>query len=238
MGRTSISVVIPTFNEEENLRRCIKSLAEQTNDNFEVLVADGGSMDNTVEIAEKNGLKVLDVEKTRPHDVSTAKNMGAKYSKGEILFFLDADMVIDANCFEVLQNEYMESEIVGVALKVLPYYGNKVEKAMYECNNYLARIANKIGFHELSYFSCHSYRKDVFMSVGGFRKDLYACEDLDLSLRVRHFGRYLVTPKSTIWTSTRRLRRDSYTSYLIKYIKYLTEYYFWDRVTDYYDDLC
>ena len=237
MRELLFSIVIPTLNEEENIGYCIKSLAEQTWPHYEVIVADGGSTDNTIEIAETNGFKVLSVEKTRPHDVGTAKNLGAKHSEGSVLVFLDADMSIDPNCLEVLAEGYRNPEVVGVALKVLPSESNRLETALYECNNVLARLGNKIGFHEISYFSCHSYRKDAFMQVGGFRTDLYACEDLDLSLRLRHTGKYVVTPRSTLWTSPRRLREWSHHWYLYKYMRYLAEYYIYDKVTDFYDDL-
>lgn len=232
-----ISVIIPTLNEEENLGHCVKSLSEQTRQNFEVIIADGGSVDRTVELALDNGFNVISVEKTRPHDVSTAKNLGAKYATGDVLFFLDADMILERNAFDVLYDGYRNPDVVGIALKVMPSDPNRIEKVMYQCNNYMARISNKIGFHELSYFSCHSYRREAFMQVGGFRTDLYACEDLDLSLRLRYLGKYLVTPRSTIFTSPRRLREWSNTGYLYKYVRYLTEYYIMDRVSELYDDL-
>ena len=75
------------------------------------------------------------------------------------------------------------------------------------------------------------------MQVGGFRTDLCACEDLDLSLRLRCLGKYVVTPMSTLWTPPRRLREWSKTGYLYKYMKYLTEYFLLDKVSSYYDDL-
>ncbi len=237
MGEKFLSVIIPTLNEEDNLGQCVKSLAMQKMQDFEVIVADGGSTDRTIDIAEKNGFKVLMVEKTRPHDVSTAKNLGAKHADGEVLFFLDADMYLETNCFEVLRDGYKDPDVIGIALKVLPSDSNRVEKMLYECNNYLAKIGNMIGLHEISYFSCHSYRKDAFMWVGGFRMDLLACEDLDLSLRMRRFGRYMVTPRTVLWTSPRRLREWSHHGYVWRYTKFLAEYYLMDKITDFYEDL-
>lgn len=237
MGGTLFSVVIPTLNEEENLGVCFKSLMEQTHKEFEVIIVDGGSHDSTVDMAERNGFDIIEVEKTRPHDVSAAKNEGARHARGDVLFFLDADMALEANCFELLGEEYREPDVVGVACKVLPLEGNGLENVMYQFNNILARLANRVGVHEFSYFSCHSYRKDCFEKVGGFRDDLLACEDLDLSLRLRHLGRYVVTPGTTLWTSPRRLREWSYPGYVLRYLKYLTQYYLTKRVADYYEDL-
>ncbi|RLI08331.1 hypothetical protein DRO42_06555 [Candidatus Bathyarchaeota archaeon] len=237
MGGTTFSIIIPTLNEEKNLGICFKSLMEQTYKDFEVIIVDGGSKDNTVDMAERYGFDILEVEKTRPHDVSAAKNEGARHSRGDLLFFLDADMAMEPNCLEVLAEGFQEPDIVGIACKVLPLEGNSLESVMYECNNILARVANRVGVHEFSYFSCHSYRKDCFEKVGGFREDLLACEDLDLSLRLRHLGRYLVTPRTILWTSPRRLREWSYSGYVLRYLRYLTQYYLTNRVTDYYEDL-
>ena len=237
MGRTMFSVIIPTLNEEKNLGICFKSLIEQTYREFEVIIVDGGSQDRTVEMAERNGFDIIEVEKTRPHDVSAAKNEGAKHAHGDILFFLDADMALKPNCFEVLDGGYRDQGVIGVACMVLPLGGNSLETAMYQCNNILARFANYVGVHEFSYFSCHSYRKEFYEKVGGFREDLLACEDLDLSLRLRDLGRYTVTTETTIWTSPRRLREWSYPGYVLRYAKYLAQYYLTNRVTDYYEDL-
>jgi glycosyltransferase involved in cell wall biosynthesis len=231
------SVIIPTLNEEENLGGCFKSLMEQTCKDFEVIIVDGGSQDRTIDLAERNGFDILEVEKTRPHDVSAAKNEGARHARGDVLFFLDADMALDPNCFEVLVDEYANPDVVGVSCRVLPIEGNSLENRMYKFNNFLVKYANLVGVHELSYFSCHSYLKDCFEKVGGFRMDLLACEDLDLSLRLRHLGRYIVTPRTTLWTSPRRLREWSYSGYVLRYMRYLIQYYMLKRVADLYDDL-
>lgn len=236
-GGKTFSVIIPTLNEEENLRICFKSLMEQRNKDFEVIIVDGGSRDHTIDVAERNGFDILEVEKTRPHDVGAAKNEGARHARGDVLFFLDADMALEPNCFEALYEEYTTADVVGVACKVLPFEGNGLENVMYQINNILARVANRIGVHEFSYFSCHSYRKDCFEKVGGFREDLLACEDLDLSLRLRSLGRYVVTPRTTLLTSPRRLREWSYSGYVFRYIRYLIQYYLARQVTDCYEDL-
>ena len=237
MGFSLMSVIIPTLNEEAILGFALESLKKQSFQNYEVVIADGGSTDRTMEIAEEYGCRFLKVPKTRPHDVSTAKNMGSKYAYGDALFFLDADMSLDPNAFEVIDEEYDDPNVVGVALKVLPSESKGLEVFLYNINNVMAKIGNATGIHELSYFSCHTYRTESFMEVGGFRTDLLACEDHDLSLRLRYLGKYIVSHKSTLWTSPRRLREWSNTGYMLKYLKYLRDYYLTDKVNEYYDDL-
>lgn len=237
MSDMFFSVVIPTLNEEENLGICFKSLMAQTYKELEVIVVDGGSQDRTVDMAEHNGFDIIEVEKKRPHDVSAAKNEGARHAKGDILFFLDADMALEPDCFKLLNEEYRNPGVVGVSCKVLPFEGNGLEHLMYQFNNILVRMANRIGVHEFSYFSCHSYLKACFQKVGGFREDLLACEDLDLSLRLRQLGRYIVAHGTTLWTSPRRLREWSYPGYVFRYVKYLAQYYLTKHVSDYYEKI-
>jgi len=232
-----MSVIIPTLNEEKRLRKALDSLKKQTFQNYEVVIADGGSTDSTEEIAIEYGCKFVDVPKTRPHDVSTAKNVGVDAADGDAIFLLDADMYLDPNAFEVIDEKYDDPTVVGVALKVLPSDSTLFEILYYELNNVMAYIGNAVGIQELSYFSCHSYRTDAFKEVGGFRTDLLACEDLDISLRARYLGKYVVTHQAVLWTDPRRLREWSNTGYAARYLKYLKDYYLTDKVNEHYDDL-
>ena len=231
------SIIIPTLNEEENLEACLHSVTQQTYGEYEVLIVDGGSDDGTLEVAESYGFKVLEAEKRRPHDVAYAKNLGARRSRGDLLFFLDADMVMGPRCLEVFEVYLQDPSVAAVLCRVLPLKGRPLERLMYELNNVARRFSNLIGVYEFSYFSCPCYRRSCFEKVGGFREDLYACEDLDLALRARHLGRYIYVSHPLLWTSPRRLRRWTYRGYIARYLRYLAEYYLLDRVTEPYEDL-
>ena len=232
-----ISIIIPTLNEEENLERCLRAIMDQTYQDFEILIVDGGSKDTTLEIAGEFGVRIVEVFKRRPHDVGYARNEGSKFAKGEILMFLDADILLSRNCLEVLDKHLNNPGIIGVSFKVLPLNGNGLEHFMYGCNNLARRISNRVRRYELSYFSCLGYRREPFFKVGGFREDLHACEDLDLALRLKRFGRFVFTDEAVCFTSPRRLREWSYPAYLLKYLKFLIQYYFFNRIFDHYDDL-
>lgn len=232
-----ISIIIPTLNEEENLEQCLKAVLNQNYIDFEVFVVDGGSKDATTEIARKNGIRVIEVRKTRPHDVSFARNEGTKFAEGDILVFLDADTILPRNCLEVLDKYFREPDVIGVSFKTLPLKGNRLENFLYNCNNILKSFSHRIDAYQLSYFSCLGYRRDPFLKAGGFREDLYSCEDLDLARRLSKLGRFILTDEAVCLTSPRRLRRWSIKGYLTKYMKFLAQYYLLDRVSDHYDDL-
>src|SRR5208283_3947011 len=95
IAATRVSVIIPTWNEENYLERCLMSLKRQSlKDPFEVIVVDGGSSDRTLEIAHKFTQDVL-VLPGKP--VGAARNIGASRATGNLLAFLDADTSASKN---------------------------------------------------------------------------------------------------------------------------------------------
>jgi len=99
-----ISVVIPSYNYAKYISRCIKSALDQPCENFEVIVVDDGSIDNTREVvndiinsASKNQLKYIYQEN---QGVSIARNTGVAHSSGEYIWFLDSDDFLLPNAFQ------------------------------------------------------------------------------------------------------------------------------------------
>jgi len=232
-----ISIIIPTLNEEKKIQSCLNSLVNQTLNDFEVLIVDGGSHDTTLNIVREFGPRIIEVPKKRAHDVSCARNEGIKVSKGDILVFLDADTLLSTNCLEVLDDCFRSPRVVGVSCQTLPLDGNHLENLLYRCNNLLIDLSNRMRMNQFSYFSCLGYKRDSVTQVGGFREDLHACEDIDLARRLSRLGKFVFTKKARCLTSPRRLRQWSYPRYLAKYVKYLSQYYILGHVYDDYEDL-
>jgi len=92
-----ISVIIPTYNEEDVILDCLNSLSKQSLQDFEVIVIDDGSTDRTVE-------KIIDVKVLRQNHLGAgaARNLGAKQAMGDILVFVDSDMTFDRNFLKML----------------------------------------------------------------------------------------------------------------------------------------
>ena len=101
-----ISVIVPVYKVEEDIRECIASLLAQTYDNVEILLIDDGSPDNCGKIcdeyAEKNK-KIKVIHRTN-QGLSATRNYGVSIARGDYIYFLDSDDCISADCFEYLMS--------------------------------------------------------------------------------------------------------------------------------------
>lgn len=92
-----ISVIIPTYNEKDVLEKCIESLGFESHPEFEIIVVDDGSTDGTFQILKnlKSSLHGFKFVKQNHKGTGAARNLGAKFTNGKILVFVDADMTFD-----------------------------------------------------------------------------------------------------------------------------------------------
>ncbi len=92
-----ISIIIPTYNEKKSLEECIESLRKQSVSDFEIVVIDDGSTDDTLEILKKFKKTISNFKfaKQNHKGAGAARNFGEKFAKGKILVFVDADMTFD-----------------------------------------------------------------------------------------------------------------------------------------------
>ena len=142
MSSNLISIIVPFYNVEQYIDRCIQSLITQTYRNIEILLVDDCSPDNTLEIGQEyaktdSRIKILQYEKNR--GLGGARNYGIQNAKGEYVLFVDSDDYIKANTIEVLcakaiqndlcvleANYLKESEINSEVLPRKSYYSEKV----------------------------------------------------------------------------------------------------------------
>ncbi|MFC1631923.1 glycosyltransferase [Candidatus Omnitrophota bacterium] len=88
--KAKISVIVPVYNSEHTLKQCLQALKEQNDANYEVIVVDDASQDNSQQIARKSGFKTLNLPANKGQAV--ARNAGVKQASGEIIAFVDADV--------------------------------------------------------------------------------------------------------------------------------------------------
>lgn len=167
-----ISVIINTKNEEKNIGRCLRSLDNQTNKNFEVIVVDNNSTDETQSIARKYGAKVFNFGPER----SEQKNFAVGEARGEYLLFLDADMEADIRVLESCLKKIDE----GFTSLVIP----EISVGM----GFWARcraLEKKMYFNDSEIEAPRFFRKDSFKEVGGYSPGMIAGEDWDLRERIK-----------------------------------------------------
>jgi biofilm PGA synthesis N-glycosyltransferase PgaC len=109
------TVIIPTYNEEKVILECLLSLNKQTLKDFEVIVVDDGSSDNTVQLLEKfqTSNYKLQILRQNHQGPAMARNLGAKYAKGKILVFVDADMIFSRDFLQNLVKPIEQKQTTG-----------------------------------------------------------------------------------------------------------------------------
>lgn len=127
-----LSIIVPIYNVEKYLPRCIESILNQTFREFELILINDGSTDNCKEICEK--YKKIDsriiVVNKKNGGVSSARNFGIDISRGEYIGFVDPDDFIDANMYEILfntANSYNSDMVICDYYKVSEYDIKKYE---------------------------------------------------------------------------------------------------------------
>lgn len=126
MRDITISVVIPTYNEEKCIENCLSSVMNGSVLPLEIIVADGGSNDKTVEIAKRMGAVVIN----NPHKhAAGGRNEGIKIAKGNVIAFIDADCIADKYWLQEIKNTFENEDIDGLGTYIEPAeFANKYER--------------------------------------------------------------------------------------------------------------
>jgi glycosyltransferase involved in cell wall biosynthesis len=201
-----IAVVIPAYNEEQYLGRCLAALAHQTCsvDRFEVTVVDNGSTDATAEIARRHRARLV-VEPRK--GVAHARQAGFEVARGEIIASTDADAVVPSFWVARIAAHFREDPALGgVHGPVRWYDGRPVDQWVQRYPIAWAQWLSHRAQRDLWWGSNFAVRREVFWKAGGFPLDWPRGEDNDLSLRVRRIARVRFDPDLAVYASSRRVQ--------------------------------
>jgi rSAM/selenodomain-associated transferase 2 len=181
MSTIEISIIIPTLNEEETISQCLETVVDISG--IEVIVADGGSTDRTVEIAgQHRDVKIVSSEMGR----SIQMNKGAGYARGEILLFLHADCVLSREVVLNVRNVFEGRSFVGGAFKIRLLSDKFLYQLIEKGINFRSKFF-KLPYGDQGLF----VKRSVFEELGGFR-EMPNCEDLDFMCRLKRNGKIII----------------------------------------------
>ena len=122
-----VSVIVPVYNVEEYLERCLDSLVNQTLKDIEIIIVNDGSTDGSKEIIQKylNKYKNIVYLEKENGGLSSARNYGIPYAKGEYIGFVDSDDYVEITMYENMYNKAIEEKSDMVECDFIWEYPNK-----------------------------------------------------------------------------------------------------------------
>jgi len=194
----NISIIIPTYNEEENVEKLVTYLQNvpQHEKIVEIILVDGWSQDNTMFLAQRLGAKVL---KSEVRKRSLQMNMGAQVAQGKIFYFLHADTIPPSNFVSEIIAQVEKGYVAGsYRLKFdMNHWVLSFICWFTQFNNYIFRFGDQSLF----------VVGEVFNFAGRFDTDLILMEDQELVSRLRKYGQFTVMHNSVV-TSARKFRQN------------------------------
>ena len=231
-----VSVIVPVYNVEKYIKRCLDSLVNQTLENIEIIVVNDGSPDNSQVIIDKYVKKYDNVKSyiKKNGGLSDARNYGLKYATGEYISFIDSDDYVDINMLEKMYNKAIEKDfdVVVCNLQMVDdnqnyiqsvssnidrdVYGDKIKKCMV---NIYPSAWNKL------------YKRKLFENNVNFKKGIWY-EDVEFLYRLFPYIQSIGVIKDELYFYVQRdgAITKTFDKRLYNYIDN------WNGIIEYYND--
>ncbi|MCU0521981.1 MAG: flippase-like domain-containing protein [Anaerolineae bacterium] len=198
----AISVIVPAYNEGEQVGVCVRALAEQSvaRGDYEILVVDDASIDATAAIAQAAGAdRVLTIEHG---GAAAARNAGLRAASGEVVLFTDADCAPCHEWIESMVRHFRDPAVMGVKGTYRTRQGSLIARLVQL--EFEMRYERMATLPEIDFIDTYAaaYRRHVLVEEGGFDVDypVPSAEDVDLSFRLSQRGYHLVfAPEAWVW---------------------------------------
>ncbi|WP_319574722.1 glycosyltransferase family 2 protein [uncultured Desulfobacter sp.] len=226
-----LSFVILTWNSEKYIEKCLSSIVvslESSPLNYEVLIVDNGSQDNTIKIiTEQKGTKIRLIELGRNTGTTYPRNLSVKKAKGEYICIMDSDVEIFPGTIEILLSDLKKDISVGLVVPKLIYPGGNLQKSTDQFPTvfqkayryfFLKKIEAKENkeksfespiFVDYAISALWVIKRSIFIKVGMLdEKIFYSPEDVDFCLRLWKAGyKILYNPRAVAIHYTQEISR-------------------------------
>lgn len=215
-GDVRISVIVPTYNEGKFVEKCLSSLKRQRFEDFELVVVDGHSTDETVSIAKKYADKILFDE---GKGAGAARNLAVKQVDSDIVGFVDADTVVCGDWLKIVDEDFRKHNLVGLGGVIRALNGNLIDKIVFKIGSDIAyKTTQHFGFYQLSGANS-AFLRSAYLKSGGYNEKLKMLDDLEFGLRMREYGKLMVDSRLVAYGSPRRMRQKGHARTFLKYVK-------------------
>ncbi len=206
-----LSVIIPALNESVYLPGLLDALNKQTCPPDEVIVADAGSRDGTVELARQRGARI--VQGGMP---AVGRNAGAKAAAGDLFQFFDADVMPGTDYVARATDEFTSAGYAVATCLLGAQSAEPGDRVLIDATNLMLQLARPISPRAPGF--CILARRDVHEAIGGFDESLKMSEDHDYVRRAAQYGEFGILTSVRIPVSMRRLDREGLPALALKYL--------------------
>ncbi len=205
----SVSVVIPAYNEEKYLPKCLSSVLGQNFDmsKVEIIVVDNNSTDRTPEIARSFGARVV---KERKQGIAFTRQRGLLTAKGNVVACTDADAVVPKDWLKKIISHFEKNpRLVGIGRPGI--FVDEKDEQVFPSIIYLVvgvffKLLAKLKKPVFSGFN-HSYKRKVFLEAGGYDTTREHTEDIGCGQLLTKYGEVIYDTTNVVMRSDRRLKR-------------------------------
>ncbi len=182
--------MIPVYNAPEHLDKCLARLAASSDSPDEIVVVDDGSTDATPDVARRHGVRL--VASSRRRGPAAARNAGARIAKSEVLFFIDADVLVYSDTVARIRLALAEDAALDA---LIGSYDDSPDSPDFlsQYKNLMHHFVHQGSSREACTFwsGCGAIRREVFLEHGGFEESYErpAIEDIELGYRLFQAGR-------------------------------------------------
>lgn len=207
-----LSIIVPVLNEGKRLLLLLESIKKQNyDDDLEVIVADGGSKDETIEVAQSFGCKVVSGDLP-----ARGRNEGAKIARGDLFLFVDGDSVLPVDFLQENVKEFKERGLDVAGFRLYPYGRGTNFNLIYDLfynwpalalEKYLAHATNTV-----------LVKKTLHQEIEGFDEGIRIAEDHDYARKGAKIAAFGIVRASPLLAATRRFDCDGWAKTYLKYI--------------------